>query len=140
MASRISIVTNNDFHLDVLPLTTKKALSLCKDFLFLSEYWYLAGGTAMKVIAISQRGKKRDFFDMYWYCKNREPLAEVVRRALKQYPQNLDLAHICKSFAYFEDAENDPMPQIFFKASWNEVKKYFRAEAARLARELIYLK
>ena len=34
----------------------------------------------MKIVAISQRGRKRDFIDMYWYCLNREPLIEVLRR------------------------------------------------------------
>src|SRR3989344_3809923 len=30
----------------------------------------------MKVVAISQRGRKRDFFDLYWCAKNLEPLEE----------------------------------------------------------------
>ena len=34
----------------------------------------------MKILALSQRGKKRDFFDMYWYVKNRESLTAVIGR------------------------------------------------------------
>jgi len=87
----------------------------------------------MKIIAISQRGKKRDFFDLYWYCHNREPLAEIIPRVYKQYP-GLDhnLNHIIKSLIYFEDAENDPEPKIFFTANWREVKKFFRQEIKRI--------
>ena len=60
---------------------------------------------AMKIIAISQRGRKRDFIDLYWYCKNREALEDVVRRAVRQYPgQEHNSVHILKSIAYFADA------------------------------------
>lgn len=32
---------------------------------------------AMKIIAISQRGRKRDFVDLYWYCTNQKSLYEI---------------------------------------------------------------
>lgn len=94
----------------------------------------------MKIIAISQRGRKRDFLDLYWYCLNREPLAFPVRRALKQFlGQERNLNHILRSLTYFEDAENDPMPKIFFKADWTGIKRFFRREAPRIMREKIGL-
>ncbi len=40
----------------------------------------------MKVIAVSQRSRKRDFFDFYWYIKNREPLVTVMKMVNDQYP------------------------------------------------------
>lgn len=87
---------------------------------------------AMKVIAISQRGRKRDFIDLYWYCQNRDPLMDVVRRAVRQYPgQEKNLHHILKSLTYFDDAEQDPMPKVFFKLSWQEVKRYFTREVPK---------
>lgn len=96
---------------------------------------------AMKIIAISQRGRKRDFFDLYWYCKHHEPLEEIVGRAVAQYPgQEHNLNHIIKSLAYFVDAENDPVPKIFFKVSWKEVKKFFQKEAVILSKELFGIK
>ncbi|HLD69461.1 MAG TPA: nucleotidyl transferase AbiEii/AbiGii toxin family protein, partial [Candidatus Omnitrophota bacterium] len=65
----------------------------------------------MKIIAISQRGKKRDFIDLYWYAKNRESLTDIVKRLPKQYPTVAhDYHHIWKSLMYFKDAEDDPMP------------------------------
>lgn len=82
----------------------------------------------MKIIAISQRGKKRDFFDLYWYILNKEPLIDVLKRVKDQFP-NLkhNYHHIIKSLTYFEEAEDDPDPQIFFDATWEQVKKYFLA-------------
>lgn len=95
----------------------------------------------MKVIAISQRGRKRDFYDLYWCAKNLEPLADIVGRLDYQYPTvKHDYHHIIKSLAYFVDAENDPAPKIFFKASWLEVKKFFCQEAVYLSKNLVGLK
>ncbi len=80
----------------------------------------------MKIIAISQRGKKRDFFDLYWYITKKEPLLTVIERVATQYP-NLEhnYHHILKSLIFFEEAEEDPNPQIFFDATWKKVKQYF---------------
>lgn len=95
---------------------------------------------AMKIVAISQRGRKRDFVDLFWYCTHREPLAEVVQRAIKQFPgQERNVPHILKSLVYFADAEADPMPRIFFKTTWREVKRYFEREVPKLTREFLGL-
>ena len=60
----------------------------------------------MKIIAISQRGKKRDFIDLYWYVNNREPLIQILRRLPEQYPTVIhDYHHIIKSLMYFADAD-----------------------------------
>lgn len=95
---------------------------------------------AMKIIAISQRGRKRDFVDLYWHCNNREPLSRTITRAINGYPnQKHNINHILRSIVYFEDAEQDPMPKIFFKATWSEVKKYFRREVPRITKEFLGL-
>lgn len=84
---------------------------------------------------------QRDFFYLYWYCLNREPLFAVIERALAQYPgQKHNVPHILKSLTYFADAEEDPMPQIFFDATWSTVKKYFQKEVPRITREILELK
>lgn len=88
----------------------------------------------MKVIAISQRGRKRDFFDLYWYVNNRESLIDVLERVKIQYPNTQhNYHHIIKSLTYYEEAEADPEPQIFFEADWNKVKKYFLSIVPSLA-------
>jgi predicted nucleotidyltransferase component of viral defense system len=95
----------------------------------------------MKIIAISQRGRKRDFVDLYWYAKNKKPVFDVIQRAIHQYPgQEENLNHILKSLLYFEDAEDDPMPILFFEASWKEVKEYFLQEIPRITKEFLGLK
>ena len=95
---------------------------------------------AMKIIAISQRGRKRDFVDLYWYCNNRESLFEVIQRGVKGYPgQEHNINHILRSLVYFVDAEEDPVPKIFFKATWREIKTYFQREVPRITREFLGL-
>jgi hypothetical protein len=96
---------------------------------------------AMKIIAISQRGRKRDFFDLYWCAKNIEPLEETIKRLKKQYPSVAhDYHHIMKSLAYFEDAESDPDLELNFKADWSEVKKYFKVEVPQIMKKIMELK
>ena len=92
----------------------------------------------MKIIAISQRGRKRDFFDLFWCAKNLEPLENLVKRLKEQYPSVAhDFHHILKSLVFFEDAENDPPPDIFFEANWREIKDFFKKEVLRITHEII---
>lgn len=95
----------------------------------------------MKVIAISQRGRKRDFIDLYRYCQNFEPMERVLSCLLEQYPTiTHNYHHILKSLVYFIDAENEPMPRLFFKATWQEIKSYFEREIPKITRRLLDLK
>lgn len=94
----------------------------------------------MKIVAISQRGRKRDFLDLYWYAQHCEPLVDVVKRLREQYPTVAhDYHHILKSLTYFVDAENDAMPPLAFKVTWLEIKKYFRREVKMVVRQLMHL-
>lgn len=92
----------------------------------------------MKIIAISQRGRKRDFFDVYWCVKNIESLENLIKRIKAQYPFVAhDYHHILKSLVYFEDAEGDPSPDIFFEADWEEIKDYLKKEILNITNKII---
>ncbi len=92
----------------------------------------------MKIIAVSQRGRKRDFFDLYWCAQHVEPLEDSIRRLTAQYPSVAhDYHHILKSLVYFDDAESDPEPTIYFAASWKTVKRFFTKEIPVIAERLI---
>ena len=94
----------------------------------------------MKVIVVSQRGKKRDFVDLYWYMAvYGAELFSLMMRVLKQYPQAHNVQHLIKSMTYFVDAEEDAMPKLFFDADWEKVKAYFRAEVPKVAKALLRL-
>lgn len=89
----------------------------------------------MKVVAISQRGCKRDFVDLFWYCTNNESLDSVLKRVVRQYEgQKNNMHHILKSLVYFADAEDEPMPKLFFSVSWKQIKLFFRKEVAKVTK------
>lgn len=92
----------------------------------------------MKVVATSQRGRKRDFVDLYWNTLHRESITDVLLRTIKQYPgQEDNMPHFLKSLVYFEDAEQDPMPKTYFHANWRTIKSFFRKEVPKVTKELL---
>jgi len=80
----------------------------------------------MKVDAISSRGTKRDFIDLYFICQKTKPLREILSLYIKKYSSaKFNKLHILKSLIYFEDSEEDAMPEMLEEVSWEEVKKFF---------------
>ena len=94
----------------------------------------------MKIVAICQRGKKRDFFDLYWISLHIQNLEKSIQAAQNQYSVKQNPTHILKSLVYFADAEDDPAPEIYFKASWKEVKSFFMEQIPRITKNLVGLK
>lgn len=93
---------------------------------------------AMKLEAISSRGTKRDFIDLYQICQSAIPLPEVIRLFERKYAGiRYSTVHILKSLQYFEDAEPDPMPEMLIPCRWSQVKRFFREEVRRLMLELL---
>ena len=92
----------------------------------------------MKLIAISQRGRKRDFFDLYWCAHHLESIDQLIQRLKIQYPTVAhDYHHILKSMMYFEDAESDPDPKIYFDTTWRKVKAFFEREIPKVMEKLV---
>lgn len=83
---------------------------------------------SMKAIAISQRGTKRDFIDLYFILQD-IPFHKVANHMVRQFgKERVNPTHIGKSLVYFLDAESNPVPQ-YMKGrdiSWDKVKKFFR--------------
>ena len=80
---------------------------------------------AMKLHAITGRGKKKDFIDFYFLLKHFS-LEQIIEFYQKKYPQN-SLFFVIKSLSYFNDAEIDPMPTMFIDVSWEEMKSTIRS-------------
>jgi len=76
---------------------------------------------AMKLDAISGRGSKKDFFDVY-YLLEYFTLDEMFGLYIEKYPHQTTF-HVLRSLAYFKDAENDPDPIIMdTTVTWQHVK------------------
>jgi len=92
---------------------------------------------AMKVVAISQRGDKKDFFDLYEILKMISP-RDLKALFLKKFgASRINCYHILKSFLYFDDAEQQPDPLSLNTTTWEQVKGYFVMHEKELMRELI---
>lgn len=75
----------------------------------------------MKLDAITGRGKKKDFFDLYFLLK-KNSLSEMLDLYQAKY-QHITLFHVIKSITYFHEAETEPDPVIIDKKeSWIKVK------------------
>ena len=87
----------------------------------------------MKIDAISSRGTKRDFIDLFFICKELISLNNLLSLFKRKYKSvNYNMIHILKSLVYFEDAENNPMPMLIVHISWQEVKSFFKEEIRKI--------
>jgi len=87
----------------------------------------------MKIDAISSRGTKRDFIDLFFICKELISLNNLLSLFKRKYKNvNYNMIHILKSLVYFEDAENNPMPMLIVHISWQEVKSFFKEEIRKI--------
>jgi len=86
---------------------------------------------SMKLDAITGRGKKKDFFDLFFLLK-RYSLSELLSLYQEKY-QHSTIFHVVKSITYFEEAEVEPDPIILDKkVNWMKVKKMLTEEVNKL--------
>jgi len=79
----------------------------------------------MKLDAISSRGSKKDFIDLYFTLK-RISFDELWKLFEKKYKDiKFNKLHILKSINYFDDAEKEPAPMMLEEIDWEKIKKYF---------------
>lgn len=92
---------------------------------------------AMKLVAISDRGAKRDFVDLYFILeKNQNPKVSLLE-VFDFYDKKFGVlrqneAHLIKSLTYFESAEHDEDLKMLELVDWSAVKKFFEKQAKKL--------
>ena len=77
---------------------------------------------AMKITAIIGRGTKKDFIDIA-FLLHHFSLEEILHFYAAKYNDS-SVFMAMKSLAYFDDAEADPMPDMFVNQSWQQVKAH----------------
>jgi len=91
----------------------------------------------MKLIAISQRGTKRDFVDLFFICQNGYNLGELLRKIpLKYTDVSYSVYHILRALVYFSDADEDESPQMLASFDWDLAKRFFEDQVKQLAQDL----
>lgn len=76
---------------------------------------------AMKLNAISGRGSKKVFIDLY-FLLNEFSLMQMIGFYKEKYTNHSEFAML-KSLTYFEDAESTPSPKTFHNFDWDQCKK-----------------
>ncbi|MBI3533896.1 MAG: nucleotidyl transferase AbiEii/AbiGii toxin family protein [Deltaproteobacteria bacterium] len=82
---------------------------------------------SMKVIAISQRGTKRDFVDLFFILRD-IPFRKIANNMLTRFgAERISPTVIGKALIYFVDAESDPEPRYIKKQTveWAKIKRFF---------------
>jgi hypothetical protein len=77
---------------------------------------------AMKLAAITQRGSRKDFLDIFELGLKHASLQRMLEIYKQKYGIN-DIGHVLLGLAYFDEAEMEPMPQMLRVVKWDEVKK-----------------
>jgi len=85
---------------------------------------------AMKILAISSRGSKKDFIDIHALLE-KFSLSELLEFFSAKYPK-MEVFQAVMSLNYFEDAESEPMPKMLEAISWARIKKRLREAVAAL--------
>lgn len=85
----------------------------------------------MKLTAISSRGSKKDFVDLY-FLLNKYPLDQLLTKFERKYKGvKYQKIHILKSLTFFNDADNEPEPDYMQRVDWVEVKSSLENEIKR---------
>lgn len=93
---------------------------------------------AMKIIAISQRGAKRDFADLYFIMQD-APFWRIAENMVKRFGAGrIAPVHIGKALGFFDDAEADPEPQYLAAArpEWKRIKKFFKDRVRQMVLDM----
>lgn len=88
---------------------------------------------AMKIEAITGRGSRKDFVDLWLLCRAGLTLDAVFELFEQKFgTRRSDRYHRLRALTYFDDAEREPMPEMLVPFDWDEAKRFFTSEAARL--------
>ena len=80
----------------------------------------------MKIVAIGGRGAKKDFFDLYNIIeKCNITIDELVEGLIQKCGDNVNYVNIIMGLSYFEDAEDEILPDTFVNYDWQKIKKFF---------------
>lgn len=81
---------------------------------------------SMKILAMAQRGAKRDFVDLFFILRDL-PFAKVAENMIMRFGKDrINPVVIGKALVYFSDAEADPEPvYLGRRTDWKIIKKFF---------------
>jgi hypothetical protein len=76
----------------------------------------------MKLSALTQRGSKKDFVDIYALGLRYFSLRDMLRLYQKKFSVE-DMGHVLYGLSYFDDADKERLPKMFWDTNWRTIKK-----------------
>ncbi len=89
---------------------------------------------AMKLNAISGRGSKKDFIDLFVLLA-KYSLDEMIAFYKKKYHDGSEFL-VLKSLTYFEDADEEAMPIMIIQDTWPQIKQKIKEVTEEYLRKL----
>ena len=86
---------------------------------------------AMKLLAVAQRGTKKDFIDVHELSRQM-PLADMLACYQRRFGVT-DTSRLLASLCFFDDAEDEPMPVMRRPLGWETVKQDLQAMVRQVA-------
>ncbi|MEW6102799.1 MAG: nucleotidyl transferase AbiEii/AbiGii toxin family protein [bacterium] len=97
--------------------------------------------TAEKFKAISQRGTKKDFYDLYAVLQIKLSIDDACQIFKARFASSgINMYHVLKSLTFFEDAEEDPLPILTAESKhwqWDVIKKFFEGNIKQFEKNLM---
>lgn len=80
----------------------------------------------MKIVAIGGRGARKDFFDLYNIINQLDiKTLDLAKGLIKKCGNDINYASVIMGLSYFEDAEQEILPETFVEYDWDEIKNFF---------------
>jgi len=75
---------------------------------------------AMKLLAVAQRGSRKDFVDVHELLRQGVTLSNMLEDFRVKF--QTDPISVLRGLAYFDDAELEPMPEMLTADTWQEIR------------------
>jgi len=89
----------------------------------------------MKLDAIIGRGARKDYYDLYFICRQ-IPLQDLLLSGKRKYPQMRDFPLMAlEAILQFKNADRDLQPELIVDFPWEKIKQFFVGQAKILGKE-----
>ena len=79
---------------------------------------------AMKLAAITSRGSRKDFIDLWLLISRYSSLSDCLELFRQKFTTR-DIGHVVRSLTYFDDADEEPPLRMLVDIEWDSVKRDF---------------
>lgn len=86
----------------------------------------------LKLSALTHRGAKKDFIDIFALNRRAFALSEMLELYRKKYGIN-NVAHVFYALSFFDDADKEKTPKMLWRTDWRKIKTELQAEIKKVS-------